>query len=68
MAGKKSPKKGGKAKSPKKAAKEEDVKFPVEEEVKEEKDYSNLVNIPKHGWIKVEVRIIVHSLPISKLL
>ena len=55
MAGKKSPKKSTKSKSPKKDQKEKEPKFVIEEETKKKRDYSDLVNIPKHGWIKLEV-------------
>ena len=55
MAGKKSPKKGGKAKSPKKAADGEAKELGAEEEGKKEQDYASLVNIPTHGWMKIEV-------------
>lgn len=55
MAGKKSPKKGGKAKSPKKAADGEAKELGAEEEDKKEQNYSSLVNIPTHGWMKIEV-------------
>lgn len=53
MPGKKSPKKGGKAKSPKKAAAA--PKLDPEEEAKKAEEYANLVNIPTHGWMKIEV-------------
>jgi hypothetical protein len=57
MAGKKSPKKGdSKAKSPKKTDIAAESKFCPDEEVKKEEDYANLVNIPKHGWMKIEVK------------
>ena len=57
MAGKKSTKKSSKSKSSKKVVKDNEPKTEtVKEEIKEEKDYASLVNIPKHGWIKLEVK------------
>ena len=51
-----SPKKGGK-KAAKKAAPAL-KKLTPEEEAKKEEEYNNMVNIPEHGWVKIDMRIV----------
>ena len=50
-----SPKKGGK-KAAKKAA-PAIPKMSAEEEVKRAEEYNNMINIPEHGWIKLDMKI-----------